>query len=375
MRELLKPLYWAPPEGASGFLLFARQRTLMAQPVETANLTPSGEAFPVAENVGVGEVGAGNTLVSVSRKGILVYGADSPRLTNSYQLVWRDRSGQKTGTAGKPGVTDFMLSPDGKRVAVERRRDAGSDLWIADLEHGTESRLTSQADRAYTPAWSPDGNRLAYAYQTRNGIFVRTADGLGQEQQIASGAGKVRARAVVWDWTRDSKYVVVRASEGLLAVPFAGGKPVNLLPNGSEAQRAQVSPDGRFLAYTSDESGRQEVYVQPFAPSYEKPPSGKWQVSTNSGSSPRWSRDGKELFYMAFDGTILSSATRTSGATFEHDPPKLLFQSEVPQSEVESGGGFRFAVSADGQRFLVRELPPEANQQPPLTVVVNWLRR
>ena len=362
--EARRAQYWEPTEGGkSGYLLQIRQRALVAQAVDPQTLSPSGDSFPVAtlENF----AGRQGLVYSISRNGTLVFSGVAGD-TNGQQLYWRDRAGKRSEAVGG-AMVDFMLSANAKKVAIERpRASGGSDLWVMDLEHKTESRLTfDESSRAFTPVWSPDSTQLAYNYQAK-AAFRRSADGSSQEKLILENV-------VPFDWTRDGKFIIVNARTSYLAVPVAGGKPVEFLPYRPGLSRFQVSPDGRWVAYTSTESGRIEVYVKPFTPAYEKPPAGKWQISTSGGSSPRWRGDGKELFYQALDTKIMAVSTHPEGPSFEYSTPKELFATEVNRNLITTGGGFPYAVTPDGQRFLLRETSEKKADKQNLVVWVNWL--
>ena len=209
---------------------------------------------------------------------------------------------------------------------------------------------------------------------------MRSANGTGKEQVLLAAKQQVAP----WDWSQDGRYLIFGSTlkgDGVDALPLGeegklgDRKPIPLIRGEFSFRHAQLSPDGRWLAYSSDESGRPEVYVQPFAPAYQKPPEGKWQISTEGGNQPRWRGDNKELYYQALDGRIMASDVRATNTSFEHATPQTLFAPRVNPGDVTSGG-FHYIVSADGKRFLVAERPDPSNGDaaaPPITVVVNWL--
>ena len=349
--------------GASGFLLFVREGTLMAQPFDAGKLTTTGDAVPVAENVTTANYG----YFGSSRNGTLAY-ASGGGGTN-LQITWYDRFGKVVGTVGKPAdMQTPRLSPNGKMVAVDRLDPQSSkrDIWLHDLARGSEQRLTF-ADSNFYPVWSPDSLRVAY---TRGGkVMVKSADGTGQEEVLETTG------PLPQDWTRDGGFLISaqsntnpKTSNDLWALPLSGGKaprgkesakPVPLRETEFAEWHGRVSPDGRWLAYMSDESKRWEVYVVGF-PSLN----GHWQVSVNGGLLPVWSRDGRELYFMGSDNKLMAAAI-TPGAQFQAGVPQPLFNVRIGASSNRS-----YDVSADG-RFLIAS-PVEQSATVPMTVVLNW---
>jgi dipeptidyl aminopeptidase/acylaminoacyl peptidase len=265
-------------------------------------------------------------------------------------LFWSDRAGQQTAAAGTTGTyAGVDLSPDGKRFAVHRHEGPGGDIWLYDLAQGRMQRLTFDASQENSsPIWSPDGTRIAFSSQRNNksGLYVKLADGTGAEELITeSEAGK-------WpmSWSPDGKLLVYFQAGDVWAVPVAGDKkPVPLLQSPAVEVYPQVSPDGKWLAYQSNETGRTEIYVKPFP---EGP--GKWQVSTDGGQYPRWRRDGRELFFY-FANNIIAAEIRVSGSSLEPGVPRTLFALPNPSTALAHPSYNRFAVTADGQRFLTSQ--------------------
>jgi Tol biopolymer transport system component len=248
-----------------------------------------------------------------------------------------------------------------------------------DLEHGTESRFTFHASSNRFPVWSPDGGRVVFA-SDRNvhyDLYQRASNGAGQDE-IVFQSGTIK---YPYDWSRDGRFLIFmsiepKTKDDLWALPLTGDrKPIPLLQSEFNERMGQLSPDGRWLAYVSDESGRAEVYVQPFtagaAPGSDKPVTGKWPISKGGGWQPRWRGDGKELFYLA-DRKLMAVEIKTSGGGFDHGPSQALFTLRFNPS---SAGQYlyRYVPSAEGKRFLVGTEPGESTDAPPLTVVVNWL--
>jgi Tol biopolymer transport system component/tRNA A-37 threonylcarbamoyl transferase component Bud32 len=368
----------------NGYLLFMREETLMAQPFDTARMNLTGKPLPISEAVTNNNAYA---VFSASSNGVLAYRSDETASTAFavYRPVWYDRQG-KVGEslAGDTGrYTDLSLSPDGTRVAVRRTdpQAAGKggqignwDIWLHELARGVSTRLTF--DRAVTgmPVWSPDGSSIVYA-SDRDGLFDlyrKPSSGAGNEESLLrSGENKLPA-----DWSPDGRFLLYSALEGtrrdLWVLPLArdNRKPSLYLKidyNGGGP--AQFSPDGRFVAYTSNESGRNEVYVQPFP----VPSGGKWMISKDGGSQPRWRRNGKELFYVSAEAMLMEVDVSLSPA-FKAGIPRALF----PVSFSASGDiiGTGYDVTTDGQRFLIDKLTTGAESRatapPVLTVVLNW---
>ena len=366
--------YAAAPSG-SGYLLILRDRTLMAQAFDAGKLKLEGEPIPVAEQVGLDVTR--RAAFSVSETGALVY--DTSESSTSSQLAWFDRSGKRLGAVGPPGV--FMsasLSPDQTRVAVDRLDPQGgtTDVWLHELARGINTRFTFDPKNDYIPVWSPDGRWIAFS-SLRDG-----ADNL--YKKISSGAGKDELllkspeRKIATDWSSDGRFLAYQQLDpkkkwDLWILPLEGpegaaGKPMLYLQTEFNETYPTFSPNPegvregapRWIAYTSDESANQQVYVQPF------PASGaKWQISSNGGSRPQWRRDGKELYYVAADRKLMAAGVEIGGATFQAGTPRPLFETRLGPLQF-------FAAVADGQRFLMPAPVEEEISSTPATVVLNW---
>lgn len=346
---------YAPP----GYLLIAREGLLHAQPFDARRLEVTGDPIPLPEQL-QDKKGLGTPSLSVSQNGVLAYERGNP---NS-QLLWFDRGGRQLGTIGE--AREYMhveLSPDGMRLAVEYRdRHAKSlDINLFDLMDGTSRRFTFDRGSSFRPAWSPDGSQIAYALHKPGKVGViqkKKLNGTGDAEVLLEG------EAAVTDWSLDGRFIVCAyypaKSADLWIIPLFGDhKPFPFLQTEFQENSGRFSPNGRWMAYDSNETGRNEVYVQAF------PPSGaKWMVSANGGGSPRWRRDGKELFYLAADRKLMAVAVNGEG-TFKAGVPKALFQTR------EIIGRYVYAVTPDGQRFLVNT-PLEEASTSPITVVLNW---
>jgi Tol biopolymer transport system component/predicted Ser/Thr protein kinase len=371
------PSYLAPSAGERfGLLLFVRERTLMAQPVNPKSLEPQGELFPVAEQVSRG-YDYGSALYSLSGNGVLAY--QKGRGSEARQYTWFDRTGKEVGRVGSAmrSLNSFSVSPDRKRLALERPSDSGSgtDLWLADLARGNESRFTFDASLNSGPVWSPDGSRIAYESNRGDGtarVYQRRTNNTGPDELLFESKFGVAAQ----DWSRDGKYIIFRPVRGpldLWALPLTGEKkPIRLIatPGVAETETmGQLSPDGRWLAYATNASGLFQVMVQPFAPAFEKPLAAKWQISTAGGAQPRWRGDGKELYYMAPDGKLMAVEVKAAPEGFEHSTPHALFAS---RADAPTGAiSWSYVPSTDGSRFLIRT-PASPSESTALTVVINF---
>jgi serine/threonine protein kinase/Tol biopolymer transport system component len=346
---------YSPP----GYLLFVQEFSLMAQRFDIKNFQLSGEAFPIAESVGYIVASIAN--FSVSDNGVLAYLGGPGGETR--ELAWFDRAGKLLEQIGPPipGLRDVALSPDEKRAAVVRE----GDIWVVDLVRGVPSRLTFNPVAEDRPLWSPDGTKIAFESDREGArvIYQKASSGAGNEEMVL----KSSAVKEPTDWSRDGRFILYenvdpKNGPDLWVLPLFGDKkPQPFLQTPFSETIARFSPDGKWIAYQSNESGRGEVFVQSFPPS-----GGKWQVSTSGGFSPRWRGDGKELFYAASDRSIMSVEVK-AGSTFEVGSTKALFAAPLEAANVEN----RYEVSADGQRFLFNTLSGDAASMP-ITVVVNW---
>jgi len=352
-------------EYANGYLLYVLQGTLVARRFDPDKLAVSGEPIPLVEHV---SVDANDTAsFSVSTNGVMAFVQGEAAATS--ELVWLDRSGKELGKIGEPGpYFDLALSPDGTRLAYGFAEKSGTqDIWVRDLKRDVASRLTFNPRNDMWPVWSPDGRRIAFCTD-RDGHFalmMRDASGTGTEQPVY---GAEDAEVGATDWSRDGRTValdILPASRrwDIKTLAMDGtSKPVDYLVGDATDRMAMFSPDGRFLAYASNESGTSEVYVQTFPAS-----GGKWQISNGGGSQPVWRGDGRELFFVSPGGTLQAVPVSIGGA-FEPGIPKILFKRPF-----EIGGILRnrYTVSSDGQRFLLNAAR-EAGHSTPFSVVLNW---
>ena len=348
-----------------GYLLFRREATLMAQAFDPDKLYLSGEPFPVAEQVGY-DVASFQSFFSVSQTGVLVYSSGS---TGKTQLTWIDRAGKEVGLVDQPrSFVRPSLSPDGKRVVVDGvDLQANRDVWIIELASGNQTRFTFDPGTDIFAIWSPDGSRIVFA-SDREGprnLYQKSASGAGKEELLL----KTGLNTFPMDWSADGKFILYVASDPKTKLDtwvlplFGDQKPFPFLQTEANERNAKFSPNGRWIAYTSDESGINQIYVQSFPDS-----GGKRQVSTNGGYHLAWRSDGKEFFYISSDKKIMAVDVKTDGPTFEVGTPKALFEVRVPSFNSAQA---QFAVAADGQKFLVANTAGEITSAP-INVVLNW---
>lgn len=360
LKGALSAAAYAPP----GYLIFAREQTLVARPFDRAKREFSGEAFSIAEHVGLVKTQA-RSLFSVSGTGLLAYGSTFA-LTN--ELLWFDRTGTRVGAVGPTShYGQIALSPDGTRAAVTRRgASQAGDLWLLDVATGTPARFTFTPWTEDGPIWSPDGIQIVFSQETDNGpadLYRKPSSGAGDEERLLKTDTGERPVA----WSPDGRFILYKAFTSktrwdLWTLPVSGDRqPTPFLSTEADESQGDFSPDGRWVAYTSDETGSSEVYVQRFPPS-----GGKWQVSSSGGAQPKWRHDGKELFYLAPDRTLMSLEVK-AGAGFQHGVPRPLFRTSIGNYLNDN----RYAVVEQGQRFLI-STAGEDETSAPISILMNW---
>ncbi len=348
---------YAPP----GYLLYVRDSTLLAQEFDVNNLRLTGEPVPVIERLYFFETGWAE--FSVSENGVLAH------MNNIWtaRLVWFDRGGREMGEIGAAGEHyDPRLSPDGQKVAMATtdRQTGSGDLWIHDLARDTRTRFTVGASDDSSPVWSPDGRQLAFFSCCESGKSTLRIKDLSDTTSTGQSPFQSGFNAP-FDWSSDGRFIIYAQNEpttqrDLWVLPLSGEqKPFPLLQTQFDEKSARFSPDGRWVAFMSNESGRDEIYVTRF-----DQPGEKWRISTAGGRSPRWRRDGKELFYLTADKKMMSVIIKSGAETFEAGAPTALFKIE---SILEGD----YEVTADGQRFLINNGVAGAQSQP-FTIVLNW---
>ncbi len=360
----------------SGYLLFVQQGTLMARPFDEKRLELKGEPFPIAEHVLYNQL-VWRGVFSASTNGVVAYMGGATGSPG--QLFWFDRSGKQLQAASGPG--DFSwheVSPDGQRVAVQTLDSAAANYQIGvyDLSRGTNMRLTFGPWRNQSPIWSPDSQTVAYGANQKgrnNMLFQRKSDGTGGEQLLTESANNKFPTS----WSADGRFIAYNSTpEGksnseLWILPLFGDrKSFPFLETNSNVAEGRFCPRGGWIAYSSDESGRSEVYITSF-PGHQ----GKWQVSQSGGSMPRWRRDGKELFYLTPNGQLMAADINWSGTTLEiavvHSLFRLRLAPGPPIYDLgPTAGQIGYDISPDGQRILVNS--PAESDAAPITVILNW---
>ena len=343
-----------PVYSPSGHIVYESENALWALPFSAETLRATGEPFPVS--------GSGS-VASVSHDGTLVYLHGDQ--TGLQQLIWRDRKGTKLGTIGvpQPEILLPVLSPDGSQVVVQARENANTDIWVHEVARGLKRRLTFDPANEGRPTWTPRGDKISFSSGRDGGmdVFIKPADGSGEAESLLATS----ANEWGYEWSADGKFMVgsgtgklwyLRAQESTSTF-----EKVMFLDTPFDAVGPDLSPDAKFLAYQSNESGQYEVYVQPF------PDGGaKWQFSTNGGGQPRWRGDSKEIFYV--EGGTLMAVSVTTSPVFSVGAAQPLFE-DRPAFE---GRGQRYDVTPDGQRFVMVETLGDAGGGQAIHVVMNW---
>jgi len=349
----------------SGHLLWTADGSLLARPFDATTLRLSGEPTRLADGVRA-EPNGMRARFSVSPTGVLVHQVlDAPRSV----LRWYDRSGHAQGTVGPAErISNHRLSPDATRVVIDASDNpkGGRSVWLVDVASGNRSRVTFGESDDWQPIWSRDGTRVQFG-SYRNGtldLYQRPASGATPDALLL--ASEVQKDPS--DWSNDGATVLFTENTAerlgdVVAVNVQTGARTVIAATEAVEQRARFSPDDRWVAYVSTEAGRAQVYVQPF------PPTGaKWQITTDGGVEPKWSGDGKELFYLA-PGRGIAVVSVDTTATFTYGPPTVL----VPLRSIGAAGGAQlFDVTSDGRRFLVREPAEAADPAAPMHVILNW---
>jgi eukaryotic-like serine/threonine-protein kinase len=351
---------------APGYVLISGE-SLTAQRFDASTLTLSGAPVPIADAV---------DSFGVSNTGLLLYRKSSGNAADK-QLAWFDRAGRQLEPLGPKGnYGNVELSPTGDRVAVDMTVDGNGDVWVIDVARGVPSRITFAQSREWTPVWSPDGSRLAFGSGRDRGshTYQKSAAGVGTETPMfRSDASEIPVA-----WSHDGRYIVFSRLKG----PNGGGVDTWLLDLSGEPKaspyiespfdkaQARISPDGRWLAYTTNDSGMYQIMVQ----SFPDPTRGRWQITAQGGIEPKWRRDGRELYYLAFDGKLMAVPIKETkpGQPFEAGTPTTtLFQTPLTVSRTQIPRDRRYDVAPDG-RFLIATPVVAAGGPEPVTAVVNW---
>jgi serine/threonine protein kinase len=361
--------YYAPSRQGKAYLLFLQSGQLMAQPFDAGTAALSGEPAPIAE-----PLQTGGPSFSASENGVLIF----RRSRGGRQLTWFDREGKPLGTAGDAGmIWDPRISHDQQSVAFFQSGGMGpSTIWLFDGERGNTTRFTIGPDTAMYPVWSPDGSRIAYYVRRSNEtqVIERPASGIGKETVLYRVPGY--KSYFPESWSRDGRWLVLmdQSSGAFYLLPMGAegaGAERKLIPypeSHAEGRTPSISPDCRWLLYSSTQTGSREVFVESMPEQMGGPAAGaKKQVSTAGGTQPAWRADGTEIFYIAADGKMMSVAVESGATGLKLGVPKPLFQTR-PEFDVAPR---QYDVSADGKRFLLAQ-PLEESASVPITVIVNW---
>jgi Tol biopolymer transport system component len=314
---------YVPP----GYVLYIRQGALVARPFDAASGAVFGDPVTIADPVAF-DAALNIGGFSASATGVVAHRVGG---SGRRQLTWFDRTGRPTGTVGvidESALNYPELSLDGRRVAIDRTVQSNRDVWLIDLSRSVPTRFTFDASVDAQPLWSPDGGRIVFS-STRKGsfdLYQKPVTGAENEAVLGEESPQIKFPR---DWSPDGRILLHSRTDdrgaNLWALPLDGDrKPFPVANTPFEELQGQFSPDGRWVAYQSNESGQNEIYVQPFPG-----PGGKWQVSTKGGASPRWRHDGQEVFYLAPDATLMAVPIRVRGSSLEQDTPVALFRARI----------------------------------------------
>jgi Tol biopolymer transport system component/predicted Ser/Thr protein kinase len=352
----------------SGHLVYVHNSTLFAVPFDSTRLEVTGQSAPVVEGV-ASNPSHGGAQFSFSDSGAFVYVAGSA-VNLDVSIYWMDAAGKFTPLRETPGNYDNpAISPDGKRLAMDITNGNRTDIWVYEWERDTLTRLTFKGDANFDPVWTPDGQRIVYESTEKGKVgnlwWIR-ADGGGDAQRLTEG----KYAQIPWSWSPDARtFAFFQNNPGtgwdIMTMPVEGsektgwkpGEPKPFVNTPATEVNPAFSPDGRWIAYYSNESGPAEVYVRPFPG-----PGGKWQISTGGGLMPEWSRNGKELFYRTSDSKIMVVSYTTSGDSFHADKPRLW----SPGQFTTRGTSLNYALHPDGKRFAVLKAGNGETAPPPI---------
>jgi Tol biopolymer transport system component len=376
VRTSAKGVY-VPPSGAfPGFLLWLQDQTLVAQRFDASSLKVEGDPVSVAEEIGLNPGNPMRGAFWASDAGLLIY-FSSPQ-TARRRFVWVGRDGKQTEAAPDDTAFSVSIAPGAERLASERVEPAtvggraNRDIWIRELTRGIMTRLTFDPARDGAPAWSPDGKQVAFSSDREGGVYqlyVKDASGSGQEQRVTEGPNTKN----LLDWTKDGKYLLYReqnptTDRDLMAIPLDGDRrPFPVVVTPFLESTGAISPDGRWVAYASNDSGRYEIYIQAFPAPGVNGPKGRWQVSSGGGYDVKWKGDGKELYFESLDGKMMAAAIQAGPQGVQADTPRALFSADFATNSLHE-----FDVTPDGQRFLLMLQSKTQGSGEKLTVVSNW---
>jgi len=358
---------------APGYLLFVRDNTLVAQRFNLRSLALEGEAKPVADHVAV-NTDTWRSVLTASANGELLY--QHGAAGGGSQLVWYDASG-KQGELVLPETADYywpILSPDASKLAFALENNGIADIWVVDLARHTRTRITFGPQYSGWPIWWPDGKSIVFDYGpsgAMDSLYRQNADGTGSKEKLLETPG---IRAIPFSVSPDGRYIAYMRLDpksntnldiwALPMFPDKSGdqKPFPVVATNFADVAPSFSPDGKWLAYANNETGRQEVYIQPFPSG-----AGRWQVSTAGGSRANWRKDSKELFFFSIDQQMMAVDVHQNGASLQLGAPHALFKATTV-----TGASGPYTVSADGKKFVMNTVLPQSITEP-LTLITNWL--
>ena len=347
-------------------LLFVQQGALVAQHLDLARQELTGDPVVVSDAVIVSR-GLNLGVFSASQDGRIAYRATvAPN-----QLFWYDRTGKLLGIASEPDATVLdgaELSPDGRRVAFQRTVENNTDIWLSDLARDIFIRFTVNPATEQMPVWSSDSSRIAFTSSVAGpgNLYVKPSSGAGLEKPLLESPNNKAPQ----DWSKDGRFLLYvevdrKTANDLWALDLSRNAEKRAVANSPFDERmGQFSPDARWVTYATNESGRDEIVVQPFPDA-----SAKWQISKSGGTMPRWSADGRELYFIAPDGKLMASPVTASGQTFEAGTPQALFPTRLANGSTLSFNA-RYAVSREG-RFLINQTAEDSGASP-ITLILNW---
>jgi serine/threonine protein kinase len=349
-----------------GWIAYVRQGTLVARWLDLKRETLADEVVSIAANVGSTTSNLRRPSVSVSTTGVIAY---RPPVSVQRQLTWFDRSGNPLGTLGRTNdrFSSPTLSPDGQQVAVDGAVQGVNNIWVIDALH--ERKFTSDPAGGRFPLWSPDGTRIAFlsSRQGKLAEWVKSESGADAEVLLADGPTPTAFYGMS-DWSRDGNYILVdKAPEDIWVIPVGEkGKPYPFIDGTPTAERvARFSPNGKWVAYQSNETTRAEIYVKPFRGNGRPVP-----VSTAGGAQPSWRNDGEELYWIAPDGKLIAARMTETVDSIKPGAPFDLFQTRIYLGGTDQPARSQYAVAKDG-RFLINTVVGDATV-PPIIVIQNW---
>jgi serine/threonine protein kinase/Tol biopolymer transport system component len=356
---------------SGGYVVFARGAALLAQRFNPDTLTLEGQDLTtLSDDMEMGPVLEGPSFTLSASGDVLVYRRRGQPASEQRELRWIARDGSIIGTVGSPDrYWSARVSPDGRFVAaeIEDPDTRANNIWIYDTAKATRTRFTFGRTPDATAVWSPDGRTVVFGSRgigQRYSLFTKPANGSGPEKTLLQSAGDLFAE----DWSQDGRFLLFtemnpseKSGAGIWVLPMReNAEPRPLFRSASDDRYPHFSPNGRWVAYRSNESGRNQIYVIPFGE-----PGGKWQISSDGGDWPAWRPDGQELYFVSPDNELMAAAVRAAGSTFAITDPEVLFKINVL-----GGHGERFGATADGRRFLALVNKDDAPR--PLGAVIHW---